>query len=202
MPDLILQAHHSQTYDVYFTVSGGPRFVLWLKNHGITVGDRDFCYSVDGNVRRMAYNDIAAIHLSNGAVGGDIIDQCKIALSSGDTITVSNAAPGGLPNQEQTQAYRDFVRDLHGRLAACDHGRISFMAGMSTARYKGAFAAIVIAGLFFVATPLMLAMITGDVHALILMATGAFFIWPFMRMLSHNMPRYYTPEALPDELIS
>lgn len=202
MPDLNLQAQHSQAYDVYFTVSGGPRFVLWLKNHDITVGDRDISYSVDGNVQRMAFGDIATVHLSSGTVGEDVIDQCKIALNSGDTITVSNATPGGLPNKEQTQAYRDFVRDLHGRLAASDHGRISFMAGMSGARYKGAFVVIVIAGLFFVVTPLVLAMITGDVHALILMATGVFFVWPFMRMLSNNTPRYYTPDALPDELIS
>ena len=59
-----------------------------------------------------------------------------------------------------------------------------------------------IAGLFFVATPLVLAILTGDMKALMLVGAGALFVWPFMRVLSNNTPRNYTPDALPDELIS
>lgn len=202
MPDLNLQAQHSQAYDVYFRVAGGPRFVLWLTNHGVTVDDRDISYNVDGQAKTVAFAEITAVHLTSGSIGGDIIEQCKIELTSGDTITISNATPGGLPNKEQTRIYRDFVQDLHRRFAAGDHGGIRFMAGMSGTRYKGALAAIIIAALFFVATPLVLAVITGDAHALILTGTGVFFVWPFMRMLRNNTPRDYTPDALPDELIS
>ena len=202
MIELNLKAQHSQAYDVYFTVSGGPRFVLWNTNHGITVGENGMSFAVDGQTRTCAFAAIAGVHLSSGSVGGDTIDSCKIELSSGDTITVSNAASKGLPNQEQTQLYRDFVYDLHGRLAGAGQSKISFTAGMSSTRYNVALVTLIIAGLFFIATPLVLALITGDAHALILMGTGAFLVWPFMRVVGNNTPRNYTPDALPDELIS
>ncbi|HUC51886.1 MAG TPA: hypothetical protein VMA30_21065 [Xanthobacteraceae bacterium] len=202
MPELNLQAQRLQAYDVYFTVSGGPRFVMWNNNHGVTVSDRDISYSVDGKLLTIAFTEIAAIHLNNGTVGENTIDQCKIEFNSGATITVSNATSSGLPNEEQTRIYRDFVYGLHGRLAAVRHDTIRFVAGMSGTRYKGAFAVAIIAGLFFIALPLVLAIVTGDAHALILTGSGAFLIWPFMRILRNNTPRNYTPDALPDELIS
>ncbi len=108
----------------------------------------------------------------------------------------------GLSDKEQTQIYRDFVCDLHGRLAGAGQSRISFTAGMSDLRYKGLFVTLMIAGLFFVATPLVLAILTGDMKALMLVGAGALFVWPFMRVLSNNTPRNYTPDVLPDELIS
>ena len=199
---LNLQAAHSQLHDVYFTAAGTRRFKLWLTNHGIMVGDNGLSYSVDGHPRSIAFTDIAAIHLSTGAVGEDVIDQCKIELASGDALTVSNVNASGLPNKVQTQAYRDFVHDLHSRLAGQGADRIRFTAGMSSLRYKGAMVTMVIAGLIFVLTPLVLAVVTGDMHALFLMGAGALFVWPFMRLVGNNTPRSYTPNALPEELIS
>jgi tetrahydromethanopterin S-methyltransferase subunit F len=199
---LNLQAAHSHIHDVFFTTAGTRRFKLWLTDHGITVDDTGLSYSVEGNPRSIAFADIAAIHLSTGAVGEDVLDQCKIELTSGDALTVSNVTASGLPNKAQTQAYRDFVHDLHGRLPGNGAGKIRFTAGMSSLRYKGAIATMVIAGLFFVVTPLVLAIVTGDMHALFLMGAGAFFVWPFMRLVGNNTPRSYTPDALPEELIS
>jgi hypothetical protein len=173
MIELNLKAQHSQAYDVYFTVSGGPRFVLWNTNHGITDRENGMTFAVDGQTRTCAFSDVAGIHLGSVSVGRDIIDQCKIELASGDTITVSNAASKGFPNKEQTQIYRDFVYDLHGRLAGAGQSKISFTAGMSDLRYKGLFVTLMIAGLFFVATPLVLAVLTGDMKALMLVGAGA-----------------------------
>jgi tetrahydromethanopterin S-methyltransferase subunit F len=204
VPDLDLKAASAQDYDVYFIVPGSPRFVWRNANHSLTVSDSGIAYTADGNAQTAAFSDFAAIHLSTAALGNanNVIDQCKIEFNSGDTITISNAAANGLPNDPQTRIYRDFVRDLHARLVATGHDAINFTAGMSSGRYKGAMAAVVIAGLFFVVTPLVLVFVTGDPHALILMGTGVFFVWPFMRLISHNTPRSYTPDALPDELIS
>jgi len=201
MIELNLKAQHSQAYDVYFTVSGGPRFVMWNTNHGITVDENGMSFAVDGQARTCAFADVAGVHLSSGAAGENVIDQCKIAFNTGNTITVSNATSGGLSNKEQTQLYRTFVYDLHSRLAA-GHDTIRFTAGMSSTRYNFALVTLIIAGLFFIATPLVLALMTGDAHALILMGTGAFLVWPFMRVVGNNTPRNYTPDALPDELIS
>jgi hypothetical protein len=203
MPDLDLKPVSSQLYDVYFTVPGGPRFVWRIATHGITVGEHGIAYAVNDRPRTAEFGDISAIHLSSASAGGgDVTDQCRIEFKNGDAITVSNVTANGLPKSAQTQVYRAFVHDLHSRIVTSGHDDIRFTAGMPSGRYKGALVVMVIAGLFFVATPLVLALITGDMQALILMGTGVFFVWPFMRLVSNNTPRNYTPDALPDELIS
>jgi len=204
MPDLALQRADSQTYDVYFVVPGSRRFVWRVPTHGITVSDSAIAYMVNDSAQRAAFTDIAAIHLSTAALGNasNVIDQCKIEFNNGGTIVISNATSNGLPSDAQTRLYRDFVRDLHGRLVASGPDTISFTAGMSSGRYKGALVATVVAGLFFIVTPLVLALATGDPHALIPMGMGVLLVWPFMRLISNNTPRNYTPDSLPDELMS
>jgi hypothetical protein len=204
MSDLTLQRAATQSYDVYFVVPGSPRFVWRIPTHGITVSDSGIAYTVDDSSRTAAFTDIAAIHLSTAALGNasNVIDQCRIEFNDGGTITISNAAANGLPKDPQTKIYRDFVRDLHGRLVASGPDTIRFTAGMSSGRYKGALVTMIVAGLFFIVTPLGITIITGDPHALIPMAMGALLIWPFMRLISNNTPRNYTPDALPDELMS
>jgi hypothetical protein len=204
VPHLDLKAASSQLYDVYFTVPGSRRLVWRNPNHGVTVSDSGIAYTANDVPRIMGFTDFAAIHLSTAALGNasNVVDQCRIEFNSGDAITIANSAANGLPDEAQTRIYRDFIRDLHGRLVATGHDTISFTAGMSQTRYTGAMAVLVIAALFFVVTPLVLAFVTGDPQALILMGTGIFLVWPFMRLVSHNTPRSYTPDALPDELIS
>jgi hypothetical protein len=73
---------------------------------------------------------------------------------------------------------------------------------MSSWRYKGLFAALIVAALLFIVTPLVLIFITGDPHVLIPMGMGAVLLWPFVRLMRNNAPRSYTPDALPDELLS
>ena len=183
----------------------GSRRLVWRNpNHGVTVSDSGIAYTANDIPRTAPFTDFTAIHLSTAALGNasNVIDQCKIEFNSGDAITIANGAANGLPDETQTRIYRDFVRDLHARLVATGHDTINFTAGMSQTRYTGAMVVLVIAALFFVVTPLVLAFVTGDPHALILMGTGIFLVWPFMRLVSHNTPRSYTPDALPDELIS
>ncbi len=199
-----MQRAASQTYDVYFVVPRSRRFVWRIPTHGITVSDSGIAYSVDDSSRTAASTNIAAIHLSTAALGNasNVIDQCRIEFNDGGAITVSNATSNGLPKEPQTRIYRDFVRALHGQLVASGHDAIRFTAGMSSGRYKGAMITMVVAGLLFVATPLVVAIVTGDPHALVPMGMGVLLVWPFMRLISNNTPRNYTPDALPDELMS
>jgi hypothetical protein len=204
MPELTLRRADTQTYDAYFIVPGSPRFVWRIATHGITVGDSGIAYTVNDSAQTAVFGDIAAIHLSTAALGNasNVVDQCKIEFNNGGTIAISNVAANGLPNDTQTRIYRDFVRDLHGRLVASGHDTIRFTAGMSSGRYKGALVTMVVAGLFFVVAPLVITIVTGDPHALTPMAMGVLLVWPFMRLISNNTPRHYTPDALPDELMS
>jgi len=127
MSDLTLQRADSHTYDVYFVVPGSPRFVWRIATHGITLSDSGIAYTVNDSPRTAAFTEIAAIHLSTAALGNasSVIDQCKIEFNNGSTIAISNAAANGLPKDAQTRIYRDFVRDLHGRLVASGHDTIA-----------------------------------------------------------------------------
>ena len=192
------------THDVYFAAVGGFRLRWRNPNHGIAIGDDGLSFTVDGTPRTVAWSDIAAVHLQIAALGNanSTIDQCQITCGDGSAIIVSNASSSGLPSATQTPVYRDFVRELHGRLAASPHGAISFTAGMPQWRYKGLMVTLVIAGLFFIVTPLGLAVFTDDWHGLLIGATGVAFVWPFTRLLAKSAPRVYAPDRLPDELLS
>ena len=64
------------------------------------------------------------------------------------------------------------------------------------------FGTMVAAGLLFIVTPIGLVIVTGDWHALIAMAMGLSLCWPFTRLMINNAPRDYTPDRLPDGLLS
>jgi hypothetical protein len=192
------------SYDVYFVTPDTPRFYFRNPDHGITVSDRGLSWTADGREGEAAFADIAAIHLQTAALGNAdrSIDQCRIEFVDGTRLVVSNASSNGLPDPAQTPLYRAFVRDLHARPAVQKSGAISFTAGMAQWRYKMLFATMIVAGLFFIATPAILAAVTGDWHALVIAGTGVIFCWPFTKMLMNNAPRDYTPADLPDELLS
>jgi len=61
---------------------------------------------------------------------------------------------------------------------------------------------LVAAGLLFIVTPLGLLMVTGDLHILIPMAMGLSLCWPLTRLMMNNTPRDYSPDRLPEELLS
>ncbi len=192
------------SYDVYFVTPDTPRFYFSNPNHGIAVSDRGLSWTADGRADEAAFTDIAAIHLQTAALGNAerVIDQCRIEFGGGTRLVVSNASSNGLPDPAQTTLYRAFVRDLHGRPALQKSGAISFTAGMAPWRYKMLFVTMIVAGMFFIATPAILAAVTGDWHALIIAGAGVIFCWPFTKMLMNNAPRDYTPDSLPDELLS
>ncbi|HZC56264.1 MAG TPA: hypothetical protein VE396_09505 [Xanthobacteraceae bacterium] len=204
MLEIARQPANAHLHDVYFTVQGASRLVWRNPNHGITVGDDGLSWRVNDNPQTAPFANIVAIHLNTAALGNanNVIDQCKIEFNDGQWLAASNAAASGLPNDAQTPVYRDFVRDLHARLFAGGHDGISFLAGMTSWRYKTLFAALIVAALLFILTPLVLVFITGDPHAFIPMAMGAVLLWPFARLMRNNAPRSYTPDALPDELLS
>jgi hypothetical protein len=204
MADLSILPRNPSTHDVYFYVAGGPRLILRNPNHGIALDDAAIAWTSDGAARQQSYANITAVHLQTAALGNaaNVIDQCKIEFVDGSAVTVSNASASGLPDKTQTPLYRDFVRDLHARLALHGSGATRFTAGMTPWRYKMLFGALVVAGLLFIVTPFGLLMVTGDLHVLIPMAMGLSLCWPLTRLMMNNTPRDYTPDRLPEELLS
>jgi len=193
----------ARLYDVYFT-NGRTRFYFRNPNHGITIGGNGMAWTADGRANSAAFADIAAVHLDMASLGNAqrMIDQCRIEFADGSALAVSNSTSSGLPDEAQTAIYRNFVRDLHAHLAARAAGTIRFSAGMARWRYNGLLVAMIVSGLFFVAAPLVLVAITGDLKGLGIAAAGATLCWPFVKLLMNNAPRDYTPDRLPQELLS
>lgn len=204
MPDLSPHPENSRSYDVYFYVAGSSRLVLRNPNHGIVLDDTAMAWTKDGAACRQAYANIAAVHLQTAALGNavNVIDQCKIEFVDGPAVTVSNASSSGLPDKAQTPFYRDFVRDFHTRLTAHGCLAIRFTAGMAQWRYRMLFGTMIVAALLFIVTPIGVLLVTGDLHILVPMAMGVSLCWPLTRLMMNNTPRGYTPDRLPEELLS
>lgn len=94
------------------------------------------------------------------------------------------------------------MRDLHARFAAHGCGTTRFTAGMTQWRYRMLFGTMIVAALLFIVTPIGLLLVTGDLHILIPMAMGLSLCWPLTRLMMNNTPRDYTPDRLPEELLS
>jgi hypothetical protein len=196
-------ATDARTYDVFFVTPTSRRFVLTNPNHGITVTSEGLAWAVGGMAQASALRDITAIHLSTASIGNaGEIDQCKIEFGSGGTITVTNSKANGLPDTAQTPFYRDFVRDLHKRLAVEPHAAVRYSAGVSPLRYKFMVATLIVAALFFIVTPIGLMFFTGDPTALWYAGGGVALCFPLLRLLRTNTPRSYTPDRPPPELLS
>jgi hypothetical protein len=151
----------------------------------------------DGTRHQAQLADTVSVHLQTGGDWQNPIAQCDIGFTDGRVLHVSDATASGLPDQVSRVVYRDFLRDLHGRL---ESDRVSFTAGYSQARYRVVLIASILLGLILVATPLVLLMITGETRALLLLFVGAMLALPLARMVKANAPRPYTPDTPPEEL--
>jgi hypothetical protein len=189
-----------QTYDVYLT-TGARRFYIRNDNHGATLSDDSIGWNFDGRADTAAFADIVSVHLQSGGSWQNVIDQCSIGLADGTTITFSNGNASGLPDDRQAAIYRDFVRDLHRRLAARRDLTIRFTAGYGQGTHQAVTVCAVLLGLICVALPLVLVVVTGQMQALYLLIVGGALCWPLAKMVQNNAPRGYEPTQLPEELL-
>jgi hypothetical protein len=198
-----LPSANPRSFDL-FVRSDGKRLYFTNPDHAITVSDGALAWTSNGMDRQEPFGNIASIHLQTAQIGNmsRVLDQCIVEFTDGVRLIVTNGAPNGLPDADKAPIYRDFVRDLHGRLAAGRYGSIRFSAGMAPWRYTGLKITLVIAGLLFVAAPAVLGLAFGDLKGLGLAVGGVFLGAPFVRMLLNNAPRDYTPDALPEQLLS
>ncbi|MGB5904740.1 MAG: hypothetical protein WBF99_05040 [Xanthobacteraceae bacterium] len=195
----------STAYDLYY-LQNGKRFFWRNPNRGVTLFDAGRASAIiwrneAGEAGRQLWTDIAAINMSSGSDGKDVVNACLIRFRDGRTLTVTDAGPSGQVDHDRTPPYRDFVRALHRRLAAAPQGTIRFTAGFSENRHTGMVAILFIAALFFIGTPLVLLFIVRDWRVLGVLAAGIGFVWPFWKVAENNRPRPYDPRHPPGELM-
>lgn len=190
---------NSRTYNVCFSVNGG-RFLRRL-DQGITLGDDGLAWTVDGRTTEMPLGNIVGIHLwSTGRSA--IVDQCDITLADGSVLGVVNSDPGGFTDQERVPIYRDFVRDLHDRLAAGPGAGIRFTAGVPPWRYWATLAATIVLAVLGGGFGLVMLVGFGNLKGLAILVLGGYACWWHGRKTLANAPRDYTPDHLPEQLLS
>jgi hypothetical protein len=172
--------------------------VFRLHDPGITLRESRIAWHEDGARHQAKLADIASVHLQTGGDWQNPIARCDIGFTDGRVLHVSDATAGGVPNEASRAIYRDFLRNLHDRLAGA---RVSFTAGYSQARCRVVLVAAILLGLILVATPLVLLLITDETSMLYPLFVGAMLALPLARMVKANAPRPYAPDAVPDELM-
>jgi hypothetical protein len=193
-------AENSKTYDLCINVAG--RRLYWRNhNHGVTLG-RDFItWTMDGETSEAAYGDIVAVHLDSA--GQKVTaDRCTITLADGRALRIVNTDPGGFTSAEHKATYRDFVRDLHSRLAAARFAGIRFTEGWSLWQCQAMIVVAALGALAATAFGLYVFFHLGNARGLILIALAAYACWKLYRTALNNAPRDYAPDQPPDFLLS
>jgi hypothetical protein len=196
------QSGTTRSYDVYFYVAGGPRLFLHNPNHGIMISSSGLAWINYGAARSLPFADIAAIHLSCGAIGQQILDQCRINFSDGSAIVLASWNDKGLPDERQLQIYRACMNDLHARLAARGQNAIRFTAGFPQWRYNVLLGAAVCAALLWLGALAAVLFFAPGLQGAGVLIGGLFVGVPIVKVLRKNAPRYYTPDNPPGELLS
>ncbi len=193
-------AENSRTYDLCINIAG--RRLYWRnRNHGVTLGRDVMTWTMDGEESDAAYGDIAAVHLDSAGLKV-IADRCTITLADGRALQIVNTDPGGYSSAERKELYRDFVRDLHSRLPAARYPGIRFTEGWSLWRCQAMLALSALVALVSATLGLYVFLHLGEPRGLILLALAAYACWKFYRTALNNAPRDYTPDRLPDFLLS
>ena len=182
---------------------GPRRGIIWrYRDIGVRLTGEGLAWRANDIDRKLAFSEIDSIRLVTGYVSrsGDF-GTCTIRFLNGGVLFVTSVNTHGLPDRGKNAVYADFVRDLHARLSAKDRTRIRFVGG-NTERFQAfGWFAVALGGAFFVALPIVLAVITGETKALYLCLAGLFLIWPTLRIVRKNQPRTYNPDRLDEDLL-
>jgi hypothetical protein len=190
----------SRTYDLCINVAG--RQLYWRnRNRGLTLGQNAIAWTMDGEANESAYGNVAAVHLDS--VGQKVTtDRCTITFSDGRALRIVNTDPGGYADGERAALYRDFVHDLHSRLPADRCPDIRFTEGWRLWQCQAMVALAALIALTSTALGLYVLLCLGNARGLLLVALAAYASWTLYRKALNNLPREYTPDRLPEFLLS
>jgi hypothetical protein len=185
-------------YDLVFRAGTNPRFSLG-SHQGVTLTAERIAWSCDGKDDGAAFANIRKVNLESS---GDEAhpNACTITFADGYQLLITSGDANGFADPERAQVYRDFVRDLHARLAAAKTAT-RFEAGYQGHRYPLAIAAMVLIGSISIVVPLFAIIWTGSISAIGLLFAGALLYLPMMKAIEKNAPSTYTPDKVPDEML-
>jgi hypothetical protein len=188
------ESHH----DLYIR-AGNAGFYFRNDNRGVTLTGERINWILDGSVDGAPYTNIRSVHLQSGADWRNPTNICRITFADGHVLLVTDADHLGEPDPQRRPVYRNFIHDLHARLAAPPQASISFTSGYQGFRYPLIIACSVLLGLVCVVGPIVAMVMSRSLWPVFMLAGGIGLYWPLVRTIEKNAPRSYDPQHPPQE---
>jgi hypothetical protein len=193
-------AKSENRYAVYFRAGYSFGFHIHNSNCGVTLTTERIEWTFDGRNDSAPLANIRSVHLQSGGDPRNPLNTCTVTFADGYQLYVTNGdAWGTLGGEEQLQAFRTFVLDLHVRLAANDHTR--FTAGYQGFRYPLIIAGGGVLGLLCVVLPIVAMVVGKSLWPIMALIGGVGICWPLIKSIEKNAPRSYDPRYPPMELL-
>jgi|SRR5277367_3913605 len=170
--------------------------------HQFELTEQGLSWRIAGRSGLWAYAEIASVRLSYRPVSmqsrrfrADIgnVDGGRLALLSTSWQTAALMAP-------QDRDYRDFIVDLHRRMAKAGSGAI-LTGGLGPRVYAAALACVTLLGVAMTGL-LLRSIVTGEwAGVLFLLGFAALFAWQVGGFITRNRPLSYTFDDLPKALL-
>ncbi len=188
-------------YDLYLRAGRSIGFYFRNANHGVSLTAERINWTFDDKSDGAPYQNIRSVHLQSGGDWRDPVNTCLITFADGYKLALTNSNDTGAgADEERRPVYRDFVRDLHGRLAA-SRISIKFTAGLQGIRYPLIVACSVALGIICVGVPIVVMVLQRSIGPIMALLAGVALYWPLMKMIEKNAPRNYDPQHPPEELL-
>jgi hypothetical protein len=189
-----------RTYDLAVQTSR-QRLAFGLRTRRIMLADDRFDWEIDGEPDAALLTSVVEVNLRSGGSWLHPVAQCRIRFKDGFILTVSDAPASGHPDKAKRPVYREFVLDLHRRLAARPDLATRFVSGYTETQFR----VLALCALLFVAMcigiPIAVFFLAPNREIVLTLIVGAAFVWPLLRMLHHNSPGTYEPRELPPALL-
>jgi hypothetical protein len=187
-------------YEAYFRAGYSFGFHIHNANRGVTLTADRIEWTFDGRNDGAPFANVRSVHLQTGGDPKNPLNTCMVTFADGYQLYVTNGdAWGTLGGEEQHHAFRNFVLDLHARLAASGHAH--FSAGYQGFRYPLLIACGVALGLLGVVLPIVAIFVKGSLWPIIPLIGGIGLYWPLVTSIEKNAPRTYDSRHPPQELL-
>lgn len=181
-------------YDLYLRAGRSIGFYFRNSNHGVTLTAERINWTFGGITDGAPFQNVSAVHLQTGGDWREPTNLCTITFADGYKLVVVNSDDARRP------IYRDFVRDLHSRLAAVQTS-IVFTSGYQGFRYPLIIACAVLLGVMSIGIPVVAMILQRGLGPITAMFAGVVLYWPLINVIAKNAPRNHDPRNLPEELL-
>jgi hypothetical protein len=185
-------------YDVCFFLN--RRRALHVLDRGVTLNADGLSCTANGSPGTELFANITAVHLKTSG-GKTNTGSCAVSFADGNVVTVLSCNRGGYTAAACAASYRALVHALHARLAAAP-GTIRFTEGWPLWRCQAMLLVAAGTAVLFTGLGLWELFCLRNLQGPMLLALGGYTSWRFYRVSINNLPRDYTPDRLPEFLLS